>query len=182
MRLSPLDIQHIEFERSVSGYRPAQVRAFLERVAAEREELLKELQNLRDRSAEQQRRIESLEAAESDLRHAVVAAERIANQMRENARQEAKLIVQEAEGERRAQHGELARLRELRDRFREQFRGMLHAYEASLDTHAPAGDEQVAAEFEDADAASPRPDRSPDRDRAPDEALSEQDLHDDDAR
>ncbi len=177
MRLSPLDIQHIEFERSVSGYRPAQVRAFLERVAAEREELLKELQNLRDRSAEQRRRIEALEAAEADLRHAVVAAERIANQMRENARQEAKLIVQEAEGERRAQHAELARLRELRDRFREQFRGMLRAYEASLDTNPSDGDA--------ADAESERAGGGPIRGGAADDAdepLSEQDLHDDAAR
>ncbi|MEX2501050.1 MAG: DivIVA domain-containing protein [Trueperaceae bacterium] len=162
MRLSPLDIQHIEFERSVSGYRPAQVRAFLERVAAEREELLKEAQGLRDRAADQQRRIEALEAAEADLRHAVVAAERIANQMRENARQEAKIIVQEAESERRAQHAELARLRELRDRFREQFRGMLQAYEASLDAHVPRADGASA------DAPSDG------------ERLSEQDLHDGD--
>lgn len=133
MRLSPLDIQHMEFERGMSGYRRAQVRAFLERIASEREELLKELQALRDQSAEQQRRIEALESAESDLRQAVIAAERIGNQMKDNAREEARLIVESAQAGRRTVESELARLRALRDDFREQFRGMLHAYEVSLD-------------------------------------------------
>ena len=133
MRLSPLDIQHMEFEKGVSGYRRAQVRGFLERVAAEREELLKELQGARDQLAEQQRRIEALESAEADLRQAVVAAERIGNQMRENARQEARLIVEQAEVDRRAIEADVARLRTMRDDFRDQFRGMLQAYGHSLE-------------------------------------------------
>jgi len=128
-----LDIQHMEFERGVSGYRRAQVRGFLERVAAEREELLKELQSARDQLAEQQRRIEGLESAEADLRGAVVAAERIGNQMRENARQEARLIVEQAEVDRRAIEADVARLRTMRDDFRDQFRGMLQAYGHSLE-------------------------------------------------
>jgi len=123
----------MEFEKGVSGYRRAQVRGFLERVAAEREELLKELQSARDQLAEQQRRIEALESAEADLRQAVVAAERIGNQMRENARQEARLIVEQAEVDRRAIEADVARLRTMRDDFRDQFRGMLQAYGHSLE-------------------------------------------------
>lgn len=136
MRLSPLDIQHMEFERSVSGYRRTQVRSFLERVAAEREDLLKEVQALRDGLTEKDARIHSLQEAESDLRQAVIAAERVANQIRENARQEAALIVREAEAGLRASRAELARLHGLRDSFREQFRGMLHAFERSLEVRS----------------------------------------------
>ena len=33
MKLSPLDIQHMEFSRTVNGYNRRQVREFLERVA-----------------------------------------------------------------------------------------------------------------------------------------------------
>ena len=138
MRLSPLDIQHMEFERGVSGYRRAQVRAFLERVASEREDLLKELQALRDEIAEQQQRIETLESAETDLRQAVIAAERIGNHMKDNARREAELILERAEAERKAVESDVARLRTLRDDFREQFRGMLQAYRQSLDAVGPA--------------------------------------------
>lgn len=161
MRLTPLDIHHMEFERGVSGYRRAQVRAFLERVAAEREELLKELQGLRDELAEQQRRVEALESAEADLRQAVIAAERIGNQMKDNARREAELIVQGAEADRATAEADVARLRTLRDDFREQFRGMLRAYLQSLDVGTPQG----AA---DARSGAERPD----------ETLSEDDLHD----
>ncbi|NBC94825.1 MAG: DivIVA domain-containing protein [Deinococcus-Thermus bacterium] len=160
MRLTPLDIQHMEFERGVSGYRRAQVRAFLERVAAEREELLKELQGLRDELAEQQRRVEALESAEADLRQAVIAAERIGNQMKDNARREAELIVQGAEADRATAEADVARLRTLRDDFREQFRGMLRAYLQSLDVATPHG------------ATDARPGAE-----GPDEALSEDDLH-----
>lgn len=158
MRLSPLDIQHMEFERGLSGYRKAQVRAFLERVAAEREELLKELQNARDQAAEQQRRIETLEAAEADLRQAVIAAERVGTQMKDNARYEARLLVEEARAQRHSVDADIGRLRALRDDFRERFRAMLAAYERSLDaTNAVLDDD------------------------ATDPTLSEADLHEDDA-
>lgn len=152
MRLSPLDIQHMEFEKGVSGYRKAHVRAFLERVAAEREELLKEVQIARDQISEQQRRIESLESAEADLRQAVIAAERIGNQMKENAREEARLIVERAHTERRSIDVEAGRLRALRDDFRERFRSMLAAYERALDgTSAGIDDPDRPAQVEASD-------------------------------
>lgn len=166
MRLSPLDIQHMEFERGVSGYKRSQVRAFLERVAAEREELLKELQALRDEVEEQERRIESLESAETDLRHAVIAAERIGNQMKDNARREAELILEGAEAERTSVEADVARLKTLRDDFREQFRGMLQAYRQSLD----AVGSSRGSRARDAKPVAAAP--------APPEAVSEQDLHD----
>jgi DivIVA domain-containing protein len=53
----------MEFERGVSGYRPAQVRAFLERISSEREDLLKEVQALRERLEHQAARIEELQQA-----------------------------------------------------------------------------------------------------------------------
>lgn len=138
MRLSPLDVQHMEFDRSVSGYKRTQVRAFLERVASEREELLKENQALRDEIAKRDERIEELKAAEADLKRTVVAAERVGNQIKENARREADLIVREADTERRDARAELRRLQDLESSFREQFRGMLHAFEEVLDRRAPA--------------------------------------------
>lgn len=167
MRLSPLDIQHMEFERGVSGYKRSQVRAFLERVAAEREELLKELQALRDEVEEQERRIESLESAETDLRQAVIAAERIGNQMKDNARREAELILEGAEAERKSVEADVARLKTLRDDFREQFRGMLQAYRQSLD----AVGSSRGSRSRDAKPVAPAPPPPP-------EAVSEQDLHD----
>jgi cell division initiation protein len=156
----------MEFERGVSGYKRSQVRAFLERVAAEREELLKELQALRDDVEEQERRIESLQSAETDLRQAVIAAERIGNQMKDNARREAELILEGAEAERKSVEADVARLKTLRDDFREQFRGMLQAYRQSLD----AVGSSRGSRSREAKPVAPAPPPPP-------EAVSEQDLH-----
>jgi len=133
VRLTPLDVQHAEFERSLRGFRPAQVRAFLERAAEEIETLRKETQALEEKVERQQRRIDELVAAEADLRHAVIAAERIAEQVRRNAEEEGRLIVEKASQARIAVEGELTALRLQRDGFRERFRALLHAYERMLD-------------------------------------------------
>ena len=144
MRLSPLDIQHMEFARSVSGYQRQQVREFLERVADEREEILRDMQAMRDELGKKDKRIEELQTTEMELKRTVIAAERIANELKENAKREADLIVQEAEQRKREilreteerlarSRADLARLDREQKLFREQFRGTLEAFSRSLD-------------------------------------------------
>lgn len=148
-RLSPIDIQHAEFTRSLNGFDRKEVRAFLERISVEVEGSLRELQALQQKLTEAQARMTELKAAEAELQRAVVAAERISSDMKENARREALLLLEEAERERseRLRQGdqalqrsqaELARLQHERSLFKEQFRGLLQAYLASLDTVPPA--------------------------------------------
>lgn len=145
MKLSPLDIQHQEFDTSLSGYNRKQVRDFLARAADQLEDSLRENQSLREEIKKREERIEELQLAELELKRAVVAAERIGNEIKESAKREAGLIVREAE-ERRTTllHGaeerlrqataEISRLEREQRLFREQFRGMLRAYERSLDS------------------------------------------------
>ncbi len=144
MKLSPLDIQHMEFGGAVSGYQKKQVRDFLERVAAEREELLREQQELREELQKKEQRIEELQVAEVELKRAVIAAERIGNELKQNAKREAELMIKEAEqlkeniirdAETRIREArtELSRLERQQRMFREQLRGMLRAFERSLD-------------------------------------------------
>lgn len=144
MRLSPLDIEHMEFASGVGGYSKRQVREFLQRVSEQLEETLKENQGLRDDLKKQEERIEELQVGEVELKRAVIAAERIANEIKENAREEAQLIVREAEGQRTSMlreadarlknaRSELARLEHQQQLFREQLRGLLQAFERSLD-------------------------------------------------
>lgn len=155
MKLSPLDIQHMEFSRTVNGYNRRQVRDFLERVADEQEDLIREVQALRADLQRRLERMEELQSAEADLKRAVIAAERIGNQIKENARKEAELVVKEAEqlkeeivrdAERRlrAARAELARLERSQTVFREQFRGMLQGFERSLDNLPAVRAAQVA--------------------------------------
>ena len=79
MKLSPLDIEHMEFTGSVSGYSRRQVREFLERVSQQLEETLRDNQALRDEVKKRDERIEDLQVGEVELKRAVIAAERIAN-------------------------------------------------------------------------------------------------------
>ncbi len=174
MRLSPLDIQHMEFQRTASGYHRRQVREFLERVAMEREELLREVQNLREELELRGEKITELQAAEAELQRAIIAAERIGNEIKENAKKEAQLILLEAdrlkhdrlqgaEARLRAAQAELARVERETSLFREQFRGMLEAYTRSLESQ-PHPRQLAGAVTADEDG-QPGPDGDP-RDRS----------------
>ena len=100
MKLSPLDIQHMEFPTGMGGYGKRQVREFLERVSQELEDVLRDNQQLRDEMKRRDEQISDLQGSEAELKRVVIAAERIANEIRENAKREASLIVQEAEQKR----------------------------------------------------------------------------------
>ncbi|MEX2536567.1 MAG: DivIVA domain-containing protein [Trueperaceae bacterium] len=144
MKLSPLDIEHMEFTTSVGGFGKRQVREFLERVSEQLEETLRDNQSLRDELKKRDGRIEELQVGEVELKRAVIAAERIANEIKENAKHEASLILREADGQRtnmlreaetrlRSTRAELSRLEREQQLFREQFRGLLRAYDRTLD-------------------------------------------------
>lgn len=143
-RLTPLDIAHAEFSRAAGGYNRGEVRAFLERISVEVEELKREVQALTRQLDEQGEEVQALKVAEDDLRSAVVAAERIAADVRRGAEREAELILGEAERQRkqlltnatdalRRAKAEFTRLETERALFKEQFRGLLTAYLRSLD-------------------------------------------------
>ncbi len=144
MRLSPLEIEHMEFPRGAGGYQRRHVRDFLERVASDVADLLRELQELQGELDASRQQVSELQAKEAELQRAVIAAERIANEIKENAKREAKLILDEAERVRERRladlDDEVARTRADLDRlqreqalFREQFRGLLQAYSRSLE-------------------------------------------------
>lgn len=97
MKLSPLDIQHAEFGSAMNGYSKRQVREFLERVAVDLEEVLRDNQDLRDSGKQYSQQINELQSSEAELKRVVIAAERIATEIRENAKREAELTVQEAQ-------------------------------------------------------------------------------------
>jgi cell division initiation protein len=98
MKLSPLDIQHAEFGSAMNGYNRRQVREFLDRMASELEAVLRENQKLRDSGKQFSEQINELQSSEAELKRVVIAAERIASEIRENAKREASLTVQEAQG------------------------------------------------------------------------------------
>ena len=112
--LTPLDIHNQEFRVVLRGYSQNEVDDFLDKVVADFEALLKQNAEFKEELDELRERIEQYRQLETTLHNALVVAQGTAEEVKENARKEAQLIVREAEDEasRRLRTGE-ARLREL---------------------------------------------------------------------
>jgi cell division initiation protein len=97
MRLTPLDIQQKQFARTLRGYDPREVRQFLEFCSDEFEELVRETIELREEVRGRDRQLAEVREREHALQEALVSARRLADEMREQARKDAEVIVAEAE-------------------------------------------------------------------------------------
>lgn len=95
-RLTPLDIRHQEFPGRFGGYRRDSVRAFLAQVSDELEALLGEQLRARETRTRLERELEELKASQDEIRRAVVAAEKMSHDLRQNATKESELIVAHA--------------------------------------------------------------------------------------
>ncbi len=144
MEFNPLDIRYQEFKRKMRGYDPAEVRAYLEELAEYVGRLEEELKACRGEKEKLERELDRLRQSEAELKRAVVAAERIAREVRAQAEREAELIRAEAESDKekilreatdhlRAMRRELEELKRQKEMFKEQFRGLLKSYLKSLD-------------------------------------------------
>ena len=133
MKYSPLDLAHQTFRGRLLGYDKAAVQAFLSEAGSQLEDLLREAQGREETLAHLEQELSEKRAAEDELRRAIVSAERIAHEMRDNAVRESELLVAQAqaqaqelrrEQELRAAHFEAehqARVTELEIAFRERF-------------------------------------------------------------
>ena len=145
MKLNPLEIEHAEFPQAFRGYKKSEVRSLLALVAGKIDDLQQDNQHLLNELSKRDEQIEKMQQAENELKRAVIAAERVATEIKHNANREAELVVQEAkslkdnmikdaEARLKEAHFELSRLEKEYQLFREQFRGILKAFERSLDS------------------------------------------------
>jgi cell division initiation protein len=95
-KLSPLDIRHQEFPSRFRGYDRASVRAFLAQISDELETLLQGGLQQRERLTVLERELEEQKQVQDEIRRAVMAAERIGHEMRENATRESELLLAQA--------------------------------------------------------------------------------------
>lgn len=142
--LTPLDIRYQEFRQGLRGYSVAEVREYLGRVADVQTALVEENERLRSYIRELEAELAKSKEGEAELKRAVVAAERIAREIKAQAEREAELIKRETESERQAALRELIeqmkrikndieQVRNERELFVGQFRALLEGYLASLD-------------------------------------------------
>ncbi|TSK06231.1 MAG: DivIVA domain-containing protein [Geobacter sp.] len=98
MKITPMDIQQQQFKgKMLGGLDPEDVDAFLQLVAGEMEEVIRENNDLKERINRNQTQMTEMEAREAQLRETMLAAQRITEEMKANAQKEAHLMISEAE-------------------------------------------------------------------------------------
>jgi cell division initiation protein len=132
MPLTPVEIRHVELRRTwFRGYRRGIVERLLTDIADSFEEVWRERADLADRLEELELEASKHRELEELLRATLVSAERSAQDLREQARRESDLIVQEAHAEgRRVTRATLSEKNRLEDdirRIRAQLRSALEA-------------------------------------------------------
>ena len=97
MNLTPLDIQKQTFSRSLKGYNPDEVRAYLHLIAEEIEHLVRDVDRLARENAMLRDDLEDHSQRERILKDTLLSAQKVSEDVRATARKEAELIVKDAE-------------------------------------------------------------------------------------
>lgn len=155
MRLTPLDIRQQQFTvRMFRGLDPHEVDTFLEDVAEDYETVLRQNALLKEQLTALEERSRGVGDREKALQDTLMTTQKLAEEMKENARREAQLVVREAElrGEKlleeaRAEEGrirtDIHALRRTRRQLVEELRMTVERYQRLLeaDDVGEGGDE-----------------------------------------
>jgi cell division initiation protein len=153
MRITPLDVRNHPFRKRLSGYDRDEVDAFLQMVAEDYEDLVRESAGFREQVIKLEVRVQDLSANETVLKDTLTTAQKLSEDLKRTAVKEAEVIVGEAEikGEKvlAAAHRRAAKLAEeiremksLRSRLSEKVR-------ATIETHMSLLEGLSAAEHDD---------------------------------
>lgn len=144
MRITPLDIRKQPFRKTMMGFDRDEVNSFLEMVANEFEQIIKQNDELSTNVKLLQERIDAYEKIEKTLNETLITAQRATDEAKLNAQKEAELIIKDAQirankyEDRSRQkvnelESELMSLRTQRDSFLVRFKSMLRDQLALLD-------------------------------------------------
>jgi len=98
MRITPLDMRQQRFKAAVRGYDKTEVVAFLTEAADDYEHAMREVDRLRSDLMRTQALLAEHRERENSLRDTLLTAQRVSEELKENAQTESKLIVREAQG------------------------------------------------------------------------------------
>ena len=145
MRITPMDIRQQQFTvRMFRGFDVQEVDTFLEDVAQDYETLIKENALLKEQLQALEDRTRGLEDREKVLQQTLVTTQHFAEEMKENARREAALVLREAElegekllesnrAEESALRNEIQQLKRQRRQVAEGLRSTLEMYQRMID-------------------------------------------------
>ena len=97
MKITPNDIQQQQFKTRFRGFDIREVDAFLEQMAETFESLQKKNQNLGDEVRRLELEIQGYRKREETFKRALLNSQKVLDQMKDNARKSAELIIAEAE-------------------------------------------------------------------------------------
>lgn len=97
MKITALDIRQKQFKSSLRGHDSREVEAFLDLVASEFEEVVKENIGLQEEMRRKQQKIEEFREREKTLQETMVTAQRISEDLKSAAKKEGELVIAEAE-------------------------------------------------------------------------------------
>jgi cell division initiation protein len=144
MRLSPVDIRQQQFTiKRFRGFDPQEVDTFLDDVAEEFEGLLRENAALREQLVSHEERARGLGETEKTLMDTLVTTHRVADEMKENAKRDAQLLLREAalSGEKLIEESrseeaklrvEIQTLKRMRRQLMEELRATVERYDRTL--------------------------------------------------
>jgi len=97
VKLTPLDVRKQEFKRTMRGYDPEEVEAFLTMLADELELHIRDKNQMSDELIKLRTQLRDYQRVESTLRDTLVKAQNTVEDSRVNSRREAEIILHEAE-------------------------------------------------------------------------------------
>jgi cell division initiation protein len=98
MRIAPLDLRQQRFRMGMRGFDRTEVVAFLTEAADDYEHALREIDRLRQDLLRMEALLSEHRDRETNLRNTLLTAQRLADEVKTAAENEAKMIVREAEG------------------------------------------------------------------------------------
>lgn len=96
MKITPLDIEHREFKKSLQGYAREDVDQFLDEIIASMEADIEARTALETKVADLEQRVSHFRAMEESLQSTLVLAQRTADELKAAAHKEVELIKQRA--------------------------------------------------------------------------------------
>ncbi|HDR46679.1 MAG TPA: DivIVA domain-containing protein [Geoalkalibacter subterraneus] len=97
MAITPIDIQQHQFKSQLLGYDKAAVDRFLELVADDLERLHLQQQQTREELVRTQEELAQMRERESTLKQTLITAQKVTDELRDNARKEAEVIIADAQ-------------------------------------------------------------------------------------
>jgi cell division initiation protein len=98
MRIAPLDLRQQRFKAVMRGFDRTEVVAFLTEAADDYEHALREIDRLRQDLLRMEALLNEHRERENNLRNTLMTAQRLADEVKTAAQNEAKMIVREAQG------------------------------------------------------------------------------------